>query len=267
VAVSKSKKPTEKSAVVLAGGRGTRLRPYTTSFPKPLMPVGDQPILEIIVEQLAGDGFSRLIFAVGHLAELIEAYFGDGSRWNVSIEYSREDEPLGTAAPLKRLANQLPETFLVMNGDILCDLDFAQLIDEHATSDKPRILTISTQQRTLESEYGVLETDASGIVTGYREKPAFSLTVSEGVYAFSRAALDWIPDGQAMDFPELVLKLIRHGETGVAREHTGLWFDIGRHEDYERAQQWALAEATVKPAAVGRARESAVQGRMAKHQI
>lgn len=225
------------TAVILAGGQGTRLRPYTISFPKPLVPVGDHPILEILIRQLARDGFTRLIIAVGHLSELIEAYFGDGSRWGVEIEYAREEQPLGTAAPLRRIAADLPEHFLVVNGDVLSDLDYAAFLNTHTTHPDQPVLTISTQQRTLQSEYGVLAVDEENRVTDYLEKPSYYLRVSEGVYAFSRDALQWIPDNERFDFPELVIALMVAQETVIARPHDGLWLDIGRPEDYEHAQQ------------------------------
>jgi len=226
-----------RTAVILAGGKGTRLRPYTTSFPKPLMPVGDQPILEILVGQLARAGYNRLFFGVGHLAELIRAYFGDGARWDVQIEYAYEDEPLGTAGPLRALADRLPPHFLVCNGDILSDVDYGRFLDDHITGDPPRLLTISTHRRVLHSEYGVLECAADGLVQDYIEKPTYPLCVSEGIYAFSKSALDWIPPDQRIDFPDLVMRLLRSGEPVATSEHTGLWLDIGRPDDYEKAQE------------------------------
>ncbi|MEW5701515.1 MAG: sugar phosphate nucleotidyltransferase [Candidatus Zixiibacteriota bacterium] len=225
------------TAVVLAGGRGTRLLPYTTSFPKPLMPVGDRPILEILLGQLAGHGFGHFVFAVGHLASLIEAYFGDGSRWGVRISYSHEEWPLGTAAPLKTLADRLTEDFLVVNGDVLSDLDFGAFFLNHRINTPRRVLTIATHPRTLDSEYGVLQAGADGRVLDYLEKPSYPLCVSEGIYAFRREALDWIPAGQRFDFPELVTALICDGQPVYTHEHTGLWLDIGRPDDYARAQQ------------------------------
>lgn len=230
------------TAVVLAGGQGTRLRPYTISFPKPLVPVGDHPILEILIRQLARDGFTRLIIAVGHLSELIEAYFGDGSRWGVAIEYAHEDQPLGTAGPLRNVASKLPPNFLVVNGDVLSDLDYTAFLHWHTTHPETPALTISTQYRTLSSEYGVLVTDADNRVTEYLEKPSYDLRVSEGVYAFSHDALKWIPDHERFDFPDLVIALMAAGETVHARPHDGLWLDIGRPEDYERAQQLVSAQ-------------------------
>lgn len=225
------------TAVILAGGRGTRLHPYTVSLPKPLVPVGDRPILEILVQQLAEAGFRRLYVAVGHMAALIEAYFGDGSRWGIPIEYAREDEPLGTAGPLRYLAAELPPTFLVINGDILSDLDYADFLSDHATNPRAPALTISTRRRVLSSEYGVLKTDTEQRVTDYLEKPTYNLTVSEGVYAFSSRALQWIPENERFDFPDLVIALLTAGELVNAKPHEGLWLDIGRPEDYERAQR------------------------------
>lgn len=227
-----------KTAVILAGGKGTRLRPYTTSFPKPLMPVGDHPVLEILIAQLIRDGFTRLHFAVGHLAELIEAYFG-GPRWgeNVSITYSRESSPLGTAGPLAMLSEILPDQFLVVNGDVLTDLDYNAFLKSHQSNDPARVLTISTHKRILCSEYGVLNATPEGLVRDYSEKPSYHLSVSEGVYAFSHEALSLIPKNQRFDFPDLVQRLLREHLPVVACEHTGVWLDIGRPDDYEEAQR------------------------------
>ncbi len=228
-----------KTAVILAGGKGTRLRPYTTSFPKPLMPVGDHPVLEILIQQLIRDKFTCFHFAVGHLAELIEAYFGDGKRWgdNITISYSREESALGTAGPLAKLADTLPEEFLVVNGDVLTDLDYRSFLGTHHRNDPARILTISTHKRVVCSEYGVLNSTPEGLVRDYSEKPSYHLSVSEGVYAFSHEALSLIPKNQRFDFPDLVQRLLREHLPVVACEHTGMWLDIGRHDDYEEAQR------------------------------
>lgn len=228
-----------KTAVVLAGGKGTRLRPYTTSFPKPLMPVGDHPVLEILIHQLIRDRFTCFHFAVGHLAELIEAYFGDGKRWgdDVTISYSREESALGTAGPIAKLADELPAQFLVVNGDVLTDLDYRAFLNNHVRNDPARVLTVSTHKRVVCSEYGVLNTTPEGLVRDYSEKPSYHLSVSEGVYAFSREAVSLIPKNQRFDFPDLVQRLLREHMSVVAREHTGMWLDIGRHDDYEEAQR------------------------------
>lgn len=228
-----------KTVVVLAGGKGTRLRPYTTSFPKPLMPVGDHPVLEILIQQLIRDKFTSFHFAVGHLAELIEAYFGDGKRFgsNVSISYSREESALGTAGPLAMLADSLPEEFLVVNGDVLTDLDYGSFLASHHRNDPARVLTISTHKRILCSEYGVLNATPEGLVRDYSEKPSYHLSVSEGIYAFSHEALSLIPRSQRFDFPDLVQRLLREHMPVAACKHTGMWLDIGRPDDYEEAQR------------------------------
>ena len=179
-----------RRAVVLAGGKGTRLLPYTVVFPKPLMPIGDFPILEVVVRQLVAHGFERITLAVNHQAELIQAFFGDGAKWGVPIDYSMEDAPLGTMGPLK-LIPDLPEDFLVMNGDVLTDLDFPAFHQRHHGSGS--IFTISSYRRELHTEYGVLDVGDDGLLSGFREKPVMQYEVSMGVYMASRKVLDFIP--------------------------------------------------------------------------
>ena len=221
-------------AVVLAGGKGRRLLPYTTSFPKPLMPLGERPILEIVLLQLARDGFRNVTLAVGHLSSLIEAYFGDGSSCGVALSYLRETSPLGTAGPLAKLSS-VPENLLVMNGDILTDVDFSAFLRAHV--ERGAAATIMTIRQEVPIEYGVLTTDDAGLVLSYEEKPKLSVTVSGGVYAFARRALKYIPTGQRFDFPELVLALLDRGERVATCCHTGHWLDIGRRDDYEKATE------------------------------
>lgn len=220
-------------AVILAGGKGTRLRPYTTVFPKPLMPVGDKPILEIIVRQLKLHGIDEIIMAVGHLAELIMTFFGDGSKFGVRIKYSREDEPLGTAGPLSLIRDELTETFLVMNGDILTTLNYSDLIDYHRSSGA--IATIALNRRDIYIDFGVVKLDENSYIADYIEKPTLKYLVSMGVYVFEPRVLDYIPEGKKFDFPELVKKLISAGEKVKGYVYDGYWLDIGRPEDYERA--------------------------------
>jgi NDP-sugar pyrophosphorylase family protein len=221
-------------AVILAGGKGTRLLPYTTVIPKPLMPVGDRPILEIIVRQLKRYGFLQITMAVGHLSELIEAYFNDGSKYGIRIDYSREEKPLGTIGSLA-LIDGLSETFLVMNGDVLTDLDFARLIEFHKTN--KAVATIATYNKKVNIDLGVLETDESLRLKQYREKPTLKYDVSMGVYVFEPEILGFIEPGIYLDFPDLVLDLIGHGEKVMAYPFDGYWLDIGRHEDHLRAQE------------------------------
>jgi NDP-sugar pyrophosphorylase family protein len=225
-----------RRAVVLAGGLGTRLRPYTISLPKPLMPVGEFPILEIIVRQLVHHGYGRITLAVNHQAELMRAYFADGSRWGVAIDYSLETRPLGTMGPL-RLAEDLPEHFLVMNGDILSDLNYAAFLDEHA--ENQRLFSISASQREQHIDYGVLQSGEDGKLTGFEEKPRLPYLVSMGVYAVNRSLLERIPEGRAFGFDELVLGLLADELAVDVRPHSGYWLDIGRPDDYQRAvDEW-----------------------------
>jgi NDP-sugar pyrophosphorylase family protein len=219
-------------AVVLAGGRGRRLSPYTAVFPKPLVPLGDRPILEIVIGQLRRAGFDRLTLAVGHLAGLIEAYFGDGSRFGVRIEYALETEPLGTAGPLSMLSG-IDEDFLVMNGDVLTDLDFGRLLDAHRESDA--IATIGVYRKPVDVTLGVVEVDGGDQVTDYVEKPALHYLVSTGVYGFRPDVLRYLDRGVPCHIPDLILRLIGKGERVHAHRHEGYWLDIGRPEDYEVA--------------------------------
>jgi NDP-sugar pyrophosphorylase family protein len=221
-----------KRAVILAGGQGTRLRPYTIVLPKPLVPVGELPILEIIVRQLARHGFDRLTIAVNHLAEIIEAFFGNGSKWGVRIDYSLEDKPLGTMGPLK-LIRDLPEDFLVMNGDVLTDLNYSAFFDYH--TERKGVFTISSRQREHQIDYGVLEADGSAQLRGFQEKPVVNYEVSMGIYALNRRVLDWIPDGKAYGFDHLMHDMIKRKAVVNVRRHEGLWLDIGRPEDYASA--------------------------------
>jgi NDP-mannose synthase len=226
----------DRRAVILAGGKGTRLAPYTTVLPKPLMPIGDRAILDVVVRQLASHGYRRLTFAVGYLAHLVKAVFGDGSAWDVSIEYHEEEEPLGTAGPLARV-DGLDQTFLAMNGDVLTTLDYAELFEVHQRAGNA--LTIATHYRTVRTEYGVLHVDGAhgetGRVTGYEEKPELEYTVSMGVYVVEPAALAYIPPGTRFDIPDLVLAMIDGGEPVGSYLFDDYWLDIGRHDDYEQA--------------------------------
>jgi NDP-sugar pyrophosphorylase family protein len=219
-------------AIILAGGVGRRLQPFTAVLPKPLMPIGDVPILEVVVRQLRRHGFDDITMAVGHLAELLMAYFGDGRKLGVTIRYSREEQPLGTAGPLA-LVDRPAEPFLVMNGDLLTTLDYLDLWRQHRS--RGCIATLATSRRDVKVDLGVIETDDERWVTGYIEKPTYHYTISTGIYVFEPAALDYIPSGRRMDLPELVLKLLGSGQRVGAYPFSGMWLDIGRLDDYERA--------------------------------
>jgi len=219
----------------LAGGKGTRLAPYTTVFPKPLMPVDGMPILEVIVRQLAHFRISEMVFTVSQQSEsLLSAYFGDGSRYGVAIRYSREEKPLGTAGPLTIIPN-LPETFLVMNGDILTTLNYQKLIRYHRQH--RGMVTIAMSQKKVQLELGVMECDRTHRLTRYTEKPTLSYSVSMGIYVFEKRVLEWIPSKKYLDFPELIQKLLRQRVKVVCRPSNDFWLDIGRHEDYKEAQR------------------------------
>jgi NDP-sugar pyrophosphorylase family protein len=225
-----------RRAVILAGGKGTRLGPFTTILPKPLLPIGDHAILELVIEQLRQHGFTRLTLAVGYLSHLIEAVFGDGSAYGVSIDYHHERLPLGTAGALAGIES-LDEPFLMMNGDVITTLDFANLVDEHIANDNA--LTIATAVRTSTIDFGVLrlgeENGRLKPVTGYLEKPHSDYVVSMGVYVVSPRLLSMIEPDAYLDFPDLVLQALAAGEQVSSYGYEGLWLDIGRHEDYERA--------------------------------
>jgi NDP-sugar pyrophosphorylase family protein len=218
--------------VILAGGKGTRLRPYTVVLPKPLMPIGDYPILEVVIRQLARHGFDRVTIAVNHQAELIKAFFGGGSKWGVQIDYSLEDEPLGTMGPLTRIGD-LPEHFLIMNGDVLTDLDFAAFHDDHVADD--RLFTISSYRREHKVDYGVLVTSACGTLQGFQEKPLSLYEVSMGIYMASRRILPYIAAQGQYGFDNLMRDLLEARQPVQARLFDGYWLDIGRADDYRQA--------------------------------
>jgi NDP-mannose synthase len=221
-----------RHAVILAGGKGTRLKPYTVVLPKPLMPIGEFPILEVIIKQLAQNGFSRITLAVNHQAEIIKAFFMDGSKWGVSIDYSLEDKPLGTMGPLN-LVKDIPENFLVMNGDILTDLNYRQFYDDHVQN--KRIFTVSSYKRIHKVDYGVLETDVSGHVIAFKEKPALDYEVSMGVYMLNREVLKLIPHNINYGFDNIMLDLINSKTPAYVSAFEGYWLDIGRPDDYSQA--------------------------------
>ncbi len=219
-------------AVILAGGKGTRLAPYTTILPKPLMPIGDMPILEILLRQMKRAGVDEVILTVGHLAELLRTFFGDGERLDLQISYSYEDQPLGTAGPLSLLQG-LDETFLVSNGDVLTNLDFRDLIHFHRQAGSAA--TIAMHARQVKIDLGVIQRDGGNRITGYIEKPRYDFHVSMGIYVFEPRVLKYIPCQQYFDFPDLVLRLIKNGECVMGYPFDGYWQDLGRPDDYMQA--------------------------------
>ncbi|SFR33721.1 nucleotidyltransferase family protein [Litoreibacter janthinus] len=222
-------------AIVLAGGEGKRLRPYTHVLPKPLMPVGGRPILEIIVGQLKAAGFDDLTFAVGYLASIIQTYFHDGSRFGVKIGYSMEEKKLGTAGPLGLIKDRPTDPFLVMNGDILTNIDYAAFMEAHKASGA--LATLAVFPKAVPISLGVLELDDADNITGYIEKPTLHYPVSTGMYCFNPRIFDFIPENEYLDLPDLVLKLIAAGETVRGFNFDDQWLDIGRPSDYEAAEE------------------------------
>ena len=221
-----------KRAVILAGGVGSRLRPYTVVLPKPLMPIGEYPILEVVIRQLIHDGFDHITLAVNHQADIIKSYFNSGSKWGITIDYSLEKMPLGTMGPLK-LIKDLPDHFLVMNGDILTDMSFGDLYNEHTQG--KQIFTISSSLRMQRSEFGVLKVNNNRELYAFREKPIVHHEVSMGVYMLNKEALNYIPENQTYGFDDLMLQFIKADKPVHVCQHEGYWLDIGRPDDYMQA--------------------------------
>lgn len=228
--------PEKAHAVILAGGKGTRLKPYTTFVPKPLMPIGDIPIIEVVLKQLRAIGIRRVTLAVGHLAQLIQAFVGDGKNFGMEIDYSFETEPLGTAGPLSLIRSRLEDTefFLTLNGDVLTTLDYQKAIQFHL--EKNAAATICLNRREVNVEFGVIRTAQDGSLLGYDEKPVLRYDVSMGINIFSPRALKQIAPGLSLNIPDLMLKLRDSGESVMCyRDPNCYWLDIGRVEDYHTA--------------------------------
>lgn len=227
-------------AVILAGGRGRRLAPFTAAFPKPLVPVGDRAVLEVLIRRLVAAGVTEIVLSVDHLAELIMAYVeGHPSlRSLATYRFVRDARPGGTAGPLKRITGLAP-TFLVCNGDLLTELDLGALVAHHQA--QGAALTVAVNRKPVKLSLGVLDIDAAGHITRYTEKPEFRYDVSMGVYVYDARALGYITEGEYLDFPDLVARLIAAGETVAAFRTDAYWLDIGNPDDYARAQEDAAA--------------------------
>jgi len=221
--------------VILAGGRGTRLQPFTLVVPKPLVPVGGMPVIELIIKRLRRFGLDDYIVTTGYLGDLIKAVCGDGSRWGVNIEYSDEDEPLGTIGPLREIQDQLTQTFIVVNGDTITDVDFQRLIKFHR--EHKGIATVAATRRTTQIELGVLETDHEGTVIDFQEKPCHEYLASMGLYVFEPAILEFIPPQGSFGFDDLMRAFLTAEAPVNVYTHPGYWLDVGIKSDLERAQE------------------------------
>ena len=222
-------------AVILAGGKGTRLRPFTTLIPKPLVPLGGRySVLEIVLMQLAKTGFDHVTLAVNHLSQLIMAYFGDGSRWKIKLDYSHEDKPLSTIGPLT-LIDDLPDNFLVMNGDVLCDLDYRAFFEAHVA--RRGDVSVAVYRRDVKVDFGVLRYNADHDLAHFEEKPSLAFDVSMGVYCINRRVVAALERGKAYGFDNLMLDSLAHGRRVKVVPFDGYWLDIGRTEDYEYADE------------------------------
>jgi NDP-sugar pyrophosphorylase family protein len=219
-------------AVILAGGKGSRLQPYTVVLPKPLMPIGEYPILEVVIRQLINNNFDHITIAVNHQADVVKAFFQDGSKWNIKIDYSMEEKPLSTMGPLK-LIKDLPENFLVMNGDVLTDLDYSQLFNTHIQNDQ--LFTVSAYQREEKIDYGVLGVDSKNQLQNFQEKPVYHFTVSMGIYIINKKILDLIPYNQPYGFDNLMHDMLKEKQPVNVNIYKGYWLDIGRADDYHQA--------------------------------
>lgn len=221
-------------AVIQAGGKGVRLHPYTMSLPKPLMPIGDLPIIEVTIKWLRRQGVTDTFITLGHLGRLIQALCGDGSQWDTKIRYSVEPEPLGTIGPLKLLRNELKKTFFNVNADLITDLNLRSFKAFHARHGG--LVTVAVTERVVKSELGVFEIEDERMV-GFSEKPEIKYLASCGAYCLEPSVLDLIPSGVPFGFDDLMHAMIEQNLPVYVYHHKGLWLDIGREEDYRNAQQ------------------------------
>lgn len=220
-------------AIIQAGGKGTRLRPYTLALPKPLMPVGDLPIIELLLKWLRRWGIKKTWITIGYLGGLIRALCGDGCQWGLDIKYSEENEPLGTVGPLSLIRNQINETFITINGDVLSDLNLFEFLNYHRSH--KGLITVAVTQKDIKIDLGVLES-LNGQMTGFKEKPAVKFTVSMGIYCMEPAILDLVPDNVPYGFDDLMYEMLDKKLPVHMFHHKGLWLDIGREEDFRHAQ-------------------------------
>lgn len=228
-------------AVILAGGKGTRLAPLTTVIPKPLVPLGDASILEVVLRQLRACGITHVTLAVGHLSHLIKAVLGDGTRFGLDLTYTVEEAPLGTAGPLT-LVPTLTQTFLVMNGDLLTDIDIKAMARFH--EDVHAVATVGLFSKKVRIDLGVLDVSERGEVLRYTEKPELAYDVSMGIYLFEPVVLQYVPSGRSFDLPSVITALVEDGQPVFGFHHQGCWLDLGTPQDYDAAVATFTADPT-----------------------
>lgn len=231
-----SKGQTIMKAVIQAGGKGTRLRPYTLVVPKPMMPVGEQPVIEVLLKWLRRWDIKEVYITTGYLGDLIRALCGDGSQWDMEIKYSQEHKPLGTIGALSEIQDQLRDTFLVLNGDLITDLDINDFVAFHTKNEGQ--VTIGCVDQTVDVDFGVIENhDGNGRMTGFREKPKLSFQVSMGIYCIEPDILELIPHGVPFGFDNLMHTMLVRNRPVYFYKHAGLWLDIGQVKDLCNAQE------------------------------
>jgi mannose-1-phosphate guanylyltransferase len=226
-------------AVIQAGGKGTRLQPYTLLLPKPLMPVDDLPVIEILLKWLRRWGIKRIHITIGYLGRLIRSLCNDGSQWDIEIVYSEEPEPLGTIGPLRLIKDQLTETFLTLNGDLITDLNLSEFKNYHRQ--RGGLITVAVTEKLVKTDLGILESQ-NGRMTGFREKPTFKFQASTGIYCMEPQILDFIPSGVPYGFDDLMYAMLERELPVYLYRHEGLWRDLGREEDFRSVQQGFLRD-------------------------
>jgi mannose-1-phosphate guanylyltransferase len=224
-------------AVIQAGGKGTRLRPYTLILPKPLMPVGELPVIELLLKWLRRNGVTEIFITTGYLGHLIKALCGDGERWDMKVHYSEESEPLGTVGALDLVRDHLDETFLVLNGDLITDMNLRSFIHFHHGHDG--ILTVGSTVKQVDVDMGVIEAGDDGLIGNFREKPVLSYQVNMGIYCMDPKVLEMIPRGVPFGFDDLMYQMLDDDLPAYIYHHDGQWLDIGRPEDFRVAQELA----------------------------
>jgi len=221
-------------AVIQAGGKGTRLRPYTLILPKPLMPVGELPVIETLLKWLRRNGVEDTYVTIGYLGHLIKSLCGDGSQWDMNISYSEEPEPLGTVGALNLIRAQLDSTFFMLNGDLVTDLNLRAFKNFH--KNHGGLVSVAVARKKIKVDLGVIESE-NNLLNNFREKPSLEFQVSMGIYCMEPGVLDLVPDGLPFGFDDLMYSMMDKGIPVHIYEHDGFWMDIGRPEDFAEAQK------------------------------